>query len=543
MSDPGEITQLRCFECGTNVSPLQPQCHVCGHPLAQPATSTPPAPPAPQSAAVDFGQLSGPHVQVQRGQSSDAGGGILSLFAGWVQIQGAVRSRPLGPMQDLRSVVFRDRQGREATLTFGDGTVWRVDGNAGGELLAFMLELERRLGVPGLVKQAPPLTDELASAVTPDVKRNTGGVVTALALAWILTMLTRIWSPLGIVLFGVAALCALGFVLGRIQVGPSWLSAWSDWCEGSPVIALSLACALVAGGVLGRGQAAKDRERAAMVQTEQAERDALAAREAVEAARAREAELAKVPPLVAQMNALIEEKEWSQAKAMHDRIVLADPASPIAAAVLPMIEASIAKKAETDRVAAFATALSQVPRIVADKVACESAGVVSATWKGLIGGTQADPGWEQVAALVPKLELCRRKVASSYARNTEESRAIQRASAVRTWERSLRDGGVDATVELSGREREAVKVKYADIDAAWIDRVTDSGATGGNSFLGQWEALGVRSLEFGNGRGALRTFRLEPPTGGAAARAVLASYGLADPLVLPPHLVATTPPN
>lgn len=530
---------MRCFECGTNVSPLQAQCHVCGHLLAQPAASQ----DAPAASAEDFGQLSGPHVQVQRGQSSDAGGGILSLFAGWVQIQGAVRSRQLGPMQDLRSVVFRDRQGREATLTFGDGTVWRVDGSAGGELLSFMLELERRLAVPGLVKQAPPLTDELASAVTPDVKRNTGGIVTALALAWILTMLTRIWSPLALVLFAVAALCALGFVLGRMQVGPSWLSAWSDWCEGSPVIALSLACALVAGGVLGRGQAAMDRERAAVAQAEQAERDALAEREAEEAARARAAELAKVPPLAAQMKALIEEQEWSQAKEMHDRIVLADPESPAAAAVLPMIEAALDKQAETDRRAAFVTALSQAPRIVADRVACESAGVVSTTWKALIGGTQADPGWEQVAALVPKLELCRRKVVSSYARNTEASRAIQRATAVRTWERSLRDGGVDVTVELSGRAGESVKVKYADMDAAWVDRVTDSGARGGSSFLGQWEALGVRSLEFGDGRRVLRTYRLEPPTGAAAARAVLTSYGLADPLVLPSHLVATTPQN
>lgn len=220
MSISGEITAVRCSHCGTAVAPGQRQCHACGHVIS---SSNRPE-PTPQRAVTDFGSFSGPHVQAQRGQSADAGGGVLSVFAGLVQIQGAVRSRQLGAMQDLRSVVFRDRQGQEATLTFGDGTAWRLEGAAGGELLNFMLEIEKRMSVPGLVQQPPPLTDELAAAVTPDVKRNAGGVVTACAFAWILSMLTRMWSPLGYVLIGVLVVCALAFVLGRMELGPPWLS-------------------------------------------------------------------------------------------------------------------------------------------------------------------------------------------------------------------------------------------------------------------------------------------------------------------------------
>jgi hypothetical protein len=411
MSISGEITAVRCNHCGTAVAPGQRQCHACGHVIA--ASELPDT--TPVRTPTDFGAFSGPRVHAQRGQSADAGGGMVSVFAGWVQIQGSVRSRQLGAMQDLRSVVFRDRQGREATLTFGDGTAWRLEGSEGGELLTFMLEIERRMSVPGLVQQPPPIADELKAAVTPDVKRNAGGVVAACAFAWIVSMLTRIWSPLGYVLIAAVVLAGIGALLGWRELGPPLLSRWHAWCEGSSVIAGALAVALLLGAGIGLSYAAGDRAKAALVQAE-VDRKAAAARAEAEAEQhARDAELAKIPPLLALMTQQIEQKAWTEAKATHDAILAIDPKSAGAVAMQPMIERGVAEQVERERRAAFLNAIREIPRAAKDKVQCESAGVVSSLWQGLLSGTPNDPEWGEVAALVPKLEACRRRVVAVYA--------------------------------------------------------------------------------------------------------------------------------
>ncbi len=364
---------------------------------------------------MDFGAFSGPRVHAQRGQSADAGGGMLSVFAGWVQIQGSVRSRQLGAMQDLRSVVFRDRQGHEATLTFGDGTAWRLEGSEGGELLSFMLEIEKRMAVPGLVQQPPPIADELKAAVTPDMKRNAGGVVAACAFAWIVSMLTRMWSPLGYLLIAAVVLAGIAFLMGWREVGPPLFSRWNAWCEGSPVIAGALGLALLFGAGLGLSYAADDRAKAELAQAELDRKVAAARAEAEAEQRARDARLAKIPPLLARMTQQIEHKAWLDAKGTYDAIIAIDPKSAGAVAMQPMIERGLAEYQEKERRRAFLHAIQQVPRAAKDKLQCESAAVVSSLWQGLLSGTPNDPEWADVPPLVPKLEACRRRVVASYA--------------------------------------------------------------------------------------------------------------------------------
>lgn len=529
MSGSGEITAVRCGHCGTQVAPSQRQCHSCGHlitPSTGPAGGEGPAP-------TDFGSFAGPRVHAQRGQSADEGGGMVSVFAGWVQIQGSVRSRQLGAMQDLRSVVFRDRQGQEATLTFGDGTAWRLEGDAGGELLAFMLEIERRMAVPGLVQQPPPLSNEIAAAVTPDVKRNAGGVVAACAFAWVLTMLVRMWSPLGYVLFAVVALGVIAFFLGRQELGPPLSSRWSAWCEGSPVIAGAMALALVFGGALGMSKASSDRALATAAAAEKQQRDDAARAELEAEERAREVAFAKLPALRTTMQNAIAQRAWAEAKVAHDAMVAIDPASADAAAMLPAIEQGLGAQREADRRKAFVYAVAQIPRVAKDKVECESAGIVSSLWHGLQGGTPADPEWPQVAALVPKLEACRRRVVAAYALTTVDSRRMQRGSSASGLQRSLRERGNDVSVELTGRDADTMKISFAAIDDAWIDKLTDSGDVGEGSFLKRRQDEGVRTVELRDGRKVVRSYRLQPARAAEVGKQVLERFDLAEPLHLP----------
>lgn len=491
--------------------------------------------PTPAVTPMDYGTFAGPRVHVQRGQSADAGGGMLSVFGGWVQIQGSVRSRQLGAMQDLRSVVFRDRRGTDATLTFGDGSTWSVEGGAAGELLTFMLEIERRLSSPGLVQQASPIADEIAKAVTPDLKRDVAGVVAACAVAWALTFLVRVWSPLGYVLFAIVALAVVTFFLGRASIGPVFTSHWTSFCEGIPAIAVALGVSLLIGGALGLSQAADDRARETVEQTVRDRQAALDRADAEAQAQKRAAELLKVAPLLAQMTEAIQQKAWEDAKVAYDAIVAIDPTSAGAAAVRTMIDAGLTEQREVTRRKAFVHAIAQVPRLAKDKVQCESAGIVSSLWHGLLGGTPADPEWSQVEALVPKLEACRRRVVAVYGNSAVDSLRMQRSVSARALERSLRERGADVKVELEGADANTLKIAFAAIDAAWIDLVTQSGARTEGSFLRQRQNEGVRLVVFSDGRRNVRTYAMDPAAAAASGMPVLARFGLSEPLRLPTH--------
>jgi len=487
----------------------------------------------PAATPIDYGSFAGPRVRVQRGQSADAGGGMLSVFAGWIQIQGAVRSRQLGAMQDLRSIVFHDRQGTDATMTFSDGAVWSVEGGAAGELLTFMLEIESRLSSPGLVQQAPPIADEIAKAVTPDLKRDIAAVIAACVLVWGLTVAVRMWSPLGYVFAAVVAVGLVTFFLGRESIGPLFTSHWAGFCEEMPVVVGALAVALLVGAALGMSQAADDRVRAAVEQAAQDRQAALDRAEAEAKAQARAAELRQVEPLLTQMTEAIQQKAWADAQTAHDAIVKLDPTSAAAAAVRPMIEAGVVEQREAARRKAFMHAVAQIPRLAKDKVQCESAGIVGSLWQGLLGGTSADPEWPQVDALVPKLEACRRRVVAVYGSSATDSLRMQRSVSARALERTLRERGEDVTVVLKGSDDDKLEIAGAAIDAAWVDRLTEAGARVEGSFLHRWQKDGIRVVEFSDARKPVRSYEMDPAGAAASGMPVLERFGLSEPLRLP----------
>lgn len=479
--------------------------------------------------------LQGPKVHAERGETADAGGGRIQAEAGSLMIQGAVRGRKLGPVDQLGKVVFRDHRGRESEWTFGDGTRWTLRCES-DELLFFSRDLASRLGRPSLVVEPPDPTAQLISATRErrlDLLFGLVAIGLVFAVRWLVGTAAWLGYALAIAALAWLGMAAAGHLADKRRVelgesGPTSLAPLSMAVHRvGAVVAWFAPLCVIAGALLGINDAA-ERSTASVVAEERR----------AAATTAEEAQHARVQASAAKRRTLADEKLAAAEAAMAaDDLELAERLLDEAKAIEPdhpkltTAQQALAPKLAAERVARRASdvvvGLGLARKVIDDNVLCEAAQPVADAWAKLSQTTPADETYEAAQKLVPKLERCRQRVAQTFGTGARTARAQSRQAWSSQLEQELRKRGVAASTKTNGPNADELVIQLDSLTPSIVEPVM-----GGSPSLSERASQeGFRRITLRAGR-RKRVEKLKPKATDDVHR-VLQPYGLAEPLALP----------
>jgi hypothetical protein len=182
----------------------------------------------------------------------------------------------------------------------------------------------------------------------------------------------------------------------------------------------------------------------------------------------------------------------------------------------------------------LADALAKAQQLVRDTKQCREPSAISSVWKELRKVRSTDPQWAAAAAVVPKLEDCRKQSERESSEGLRQIMVAQREGWAQRADRVFLDQGMNVTISISGPYKDRVTLKWALMSRAAAHKLTEGGSTSPDSFLGGLQKIGFKRATFTDGWNDTWYYDLDPDDESHGGGAMLAKFDIGDPLRLTP---------
>ncbi|MBM4320332.1 MAG: hypothetical protein FJ125_10310 [Deltaproteobacteria bacterium] len=231
--------------------------------------------------------------------------------------------------------------------------------------------------------------------------------------------------------------------------------------------------------------------------------------------------------LFTSMNQQIEAKQWVQAEETWKRLSSLDSSYP----GLQDKYSGIHEQAqEAKRVAAIEEAFQEVQTIDPKSGGCgEDPQRIVGLWQKLSVAKRTDSKYKEAVRSAAILEICRKSISRVLTSGFGKMMMEVRKDVAQKLEHSMLMNGIEATVRLSGTNKDVATITWALVGRSTVLQLTNDSSMASGSLLRSLQDVGVKKVVFYDGYEMSITYKLTPESETDAKAAIVAKAGLSLP--------------
>jgi hypothetical protein len=245
----------------------------------------------------------------------------------------------------------------------------------------------------------------------------------------------------------------------------------------------------------------------------------------------KQADLEKMPELVRDLDAAIQQGQWEKASALHEKGMKVQPDNPGLAGKREIITAAMEKarteKEEAQRKVDVADAVREASNILSNKELCDTPKAIGEVWAKLRQVRKTDPEFASAKSVTVKLEKCRSALEKSLSEGVRSIMVTQREKMAKALETNYLDNGMDVRVSLRGTYKDHIVLSWALMSRVTVHQITKDG-----EFSRNFEKVGFKKITFTDGYDESWYVGLNPTTEEGGGKKVLEDMQLDKPLSL-----------